>query len=368
MVPLVGEPAGMSVSVASTHPVQGGLPFATTGGNKPVLIETKITTPGWWYNRASRLIRLMRAGEPRASIRQTDSIRSLPGFQSLPALGIEAQGSFFMWPFKRGKKNQGEASTHREPKPIPVVDAINWDWEPAYYDRPGILQMPRPMVRKDRLVGVMVNPDQVIPWGDLSDIEVGRRAMEVLMGLFMLRSDECPKHFWCGEFRDLSMIVEAYLGVGLDGSVGSYIGVFFWQVLSFEEAETADFRTTDGAPLTGFDVVSTEKPWMKALLQPLAGGYARVSYGFAEQVAPGLSWNDQGLLIPETIEILKCGFRSLPSMAPWSVDTSPSTFMVVRHGSTAWSFGRCFKTNDPTKWIAAPPEVHLPVETIYGQW
>ena len=271
-----------------------------------------------------------------------------------------------MWPFKRGNKDHKTITTRREPEPIPVVDTIGWDWEPAYYDGPAIVQMLRPMVRKDQLVSVMMGPDQVIPWGDLPDPEVGRRAMEVLMGLFMLRSSECPKHFWCGEFRDLSMIVEAYLGVDPDGSIGPYIGVFLWQVSSFEQAETPNLMYTDGTPIMGFDVVSPEKPWMKALLQPLAGGYAGVRYGFVEQVESGLSWNDQGLLIPETVELLKCGFRSFPRMTRLPTDVCASTFMLVRHEDKAWSFGRCFKTENPGKWIAAPPEVELPVAMVYG--
>ena len=116
-----------------------------------------------------------------------------------------------MWPFKRGKKVEEAVVTRGEARSVPVVDTINWDWEAAYYDGPAILQTPRPMVRKDQHVGVMMGPDQVISWGDLPDPEVGRIAMEALMGLFTLRDSECPKHFWCGDLQDLSMIAEAYL-------------------------------------------------------------------------------------------------------------------------------------------------------------
>ena len=273
-----------------------------------------------------------------------------------------------MWPFRRRKKVDGSVAARRAGEPVPVVDTVNWDWEPVYYDGPAIFQVPRMMSSKHHHFMVMIDPDQVISWGDLPDPEVGRMAMEALMGLFMVRSSECPKHFWCGEFQDLSMIVEAYLGAAPDGSVGPYIGVFLWQVSSFEETETTGLVREDGMRISGFDVVTPGKPWMKALLQPLAGGYVGVRYGFLEQVEPGLSWNDQGLLIPETVEVLQCGFRSFPRMVSLPSGLSASTFMLVRHGGRAWTFGRCFKKVDPGRWVALEPEVELPVGTVSGHW
>ena len=100
-----------------------------------------------------------------------------------------------MWPFKWKKKVEEAVVTQEETRSVPVVDTINWDWEAAYYGGPAILQTPRPMVRKDQHLAVTMSPDQVILWGDLPDPEVGRIAMEALMGLFTLRDSECPEAF-----------------------------------------------------------------------------------------------------------------------------------------------------------------------------
>ena len=163
----------------------------------------------------------------------------------------------------------------------------------------------------------------------------------------------------------MSMVAEAYLGIPPDGTVGPYIGVFLWQVSSFEHTETTGLIDRDGTPISGFEVVSPGKPWMKVLLQPLAGGDVGVRYGFVEEVVPGLSWNNQGLLIPETIELLKCKFRPFRRMADLPAEICASCFLVARDRKM-WAFGRCFKMDEPGQWVALPPEVELSVDTDYG--
>lgn len=167
---------------------------------------------------------------------------------------------------------------------------------------------------------------QISSWGRLTQQEVARRGIAVVLGMVGAYHANCPvpDHFWCSPPQSpLFALAELYQPSNVQGE--GYIGCYF---------RGADFDR-DGVPTIH------ARPSLKALMQPLDDG--RVLVHFGRVADPGSDEPGLGLLDQSTVEYSIVTPRAVPDIPE---DDGAGTTFVLHRGDGAWTIAHCLQSGD----------------------
>ena len=256
-----------------------------------------------------------------------------------------------MWTFKRSQKPPSLPEAHADKiqnefsQWVPPA-ALPDGWTPRYYSTAPSIE------------AVFPHRPPALSWPDMDADACGHHAAESLMGLFSRSDPACDVHLWCGA-GDRMVVAECYQAHQPDDSL-LYIGVYLWPVKNLVQDDSVLYGPmATGQYETGWEVSTPPKPLSKALIWPLAGGDLLVWRGIIKTGEAGDSYWGQGLINPDTAELIRCASREVSIFLPVppQYQDHPPAFLAVRQGS-AWGLSRCWqlgsRSSGETVWQASP--------------